>query len=365
MLAPSRNVSATLLGTALLLVFASSSAEAQRTPEQVLAALEAADHSREPYPRNLLSSLFGFDRDHMARLDRGEVVIGNALFDDGDEVAAVGAIRVRGDRDTFIRTMHPSWRYRNGSGNTQMGVFSASPRVADLAGLTLDDGTVEDIRKCRPGDCDVQLSRTGMAHVREGVDFGAPDAEAQILRRVKQFAVEYLQDYRNHGFTGLEPYEDSRRPVDRVAEFRGVMGHAMVQADQEPFLHRYLESYPRTRHDGVEDTFYWIRQEGNAVMDPTFMLVHGVTWTDPANPGRVSMVDKLLYASHYVVASLGETMVVPDPHVEDGFYVIRMQRARFHVGGGLAHGVIMNRVHAGLRSGIESELDMARRVARR
>lgn len=351
---------------ALALSFlAVQAAEAQRSPEQVLAALEAADRSREAYPRNLLSSIFGFDRDHMARLDRGEVVMGRALFDGGDEVAAVGAVRVRGDEETFVRTMHPSWRFRNPTGDTQMGVFSANPRVADLSALTLHPSTVEAIRDCRPGDCDVQLNRTGIEHVRQGVDWNAPDASGAVGRKFKEFVVEYLREYQSRGFSGTEPYEDDRRPVDRVSEFQGVLGHAMVQADQEPTLHRYLETFPRGRGQGIEDTFYWVRQPGSAISDPTFMLVHGVTYADPSHPGRVSIVDKLLYASHYAVASLGETMVIQDPEVANGFYVIRLQRTRVHLGGGLAHGVIMNRVHAGMRTAISQELEMARQVAAR
>ena len=338
---------------------------AQLTPEQARAALHAADESREPFPRNVLAAVFGFDRDHLERLDRGEVVTGEALFDEGNEVAVVGAVRLRGDREAFVRTLDPDWRFRNPAGGTETGVFSDPPRLDDLAGLQLAEHTLSEIRKCRPRDCDVQLSATGMERLHEGLDWSAADAPERAERRFREVLLEYLQRYVDHGFAGTAPFEDRKRPVDRVAEFEGILGHAVVQAAEEPVLHGYLHAYPRAPREGIRDTFYWIRSEATAWGQPTVLLVHGVVWTDPEDPARVSFADKLLYASHYAVAGLGETEIVEDKRSPEHFYVVRSQRTRFHLGGGLAHGVIMGRVHDGVRTGVEAELEMARQVAAR
>ena len=337
--------------------------EAELTPEQARAALHAADESREPFPRNVLSAVFGFDRDHLARLDRGEAVTGEALFDGKREVAVVGAVRLRGDRETFVRTLEPDWRYRHSFDGVQRGVFSDPPQLADLAGLRLAESTLDELRRCRPGDCDVQLSATGMERFHGGVDWNAADASEQAQRRFRHFLLEYLREYIAHGFAGTEPYEDRKRPIDRVAEFEGVLGHAVVQAHEEPVLHAYLRAYPRAPREGIRDTFYWILEEETAWSQPTLMLMHGVMWTDPDDPTRVSFADKLLYASHYAVAGLGEMSIIEDKTSPESFYVVRSQRTRFHVGGGLAHGVIMNRVHDGALNWLETELDLARRVA--
>jgi hypothetical protein len=94
-------------------------------------------------------------------------------------------------------------------------------------------------------------------------------------------------------------------------------------------------------------------------------VVHAATWTDPSDPTRVAIFDRLLYSTQYVVVSLGETTIAPDKDRAGGFYVVRLQRVRFRVGGGLAHGVIMGRVQTAMRQALAAELEMARMVAGR
>lgn len=339
---------------------------AQRSPEQVRAADDAADESRNPYPRNILLTRLGFEPGQLDRVDRGEVVLGNTLFDKDDVFAIAGALRVEGDLTTFVRTMHPRWRFAHPTADAPMGVFSDPPVVRDVAGMQLDPFMLDAIRKCKPGNCGIQLTTTAMTALRDGIDWTAPGHEQVVQERAREFLVAQVRAYQQLGYGDAEAYADTRRPIDRVAAFRQLLGHAMVQAAQEPRLHEYLAAYPRAPADGIEDTFYWIRIAGVAgLVHPTLSVVHAATWTDPSDSTHVTVADRLLYSTQYIVASLGETEIVRDRERPGSFYVIRLLRVRFRVGGGLAHGVIMKQVHGAMQRALVGELEMARTVARR
>jgi len=316
--------------------------------------------------RDMLVSVLGFTPEHLERLDRGEVVLGNTLFAEGDEFAIAGAVRVRGDRALFVRTMHPGWRYAHPSGGTQMGVFSDPPQVADLDGLRLDASMISDIRECRPGRCGIQLTTTAMEALQEGIDWSSPSFEEAVRQKAREVMVTAIRDYQANGYGDALPFADARRPVDRVVAFDEMLARARAEREYDPRLHDYLADYPRGTEEGIEDTFYWIRTGGvSGVADPSVNVVHAVTLTDPADPGRVTFVDRLLYSTQYVLVSLGETMISDDPEGEGSFYVVRLQRVQFRVGGGLAHGVVMKKVQGAMRQSLTAELELARTVAQR
>ena len=61
---------------------------------------------------------------------------------------------------------------RAGAAVLQIGVFSNPARVEDVAGLSLDERDLENLRRCRPGDCKLQLSAEALERFRTKYSLG-------------------------------------------------------------------------------------------------------------------------------------------------------------------------------------------------
>ena len=63
-----------------------------------------------------------------------------------------------------------------------VGKFNDPPRLSDLDALELLESDVRDLRNCRPGDCELQLSENTMAQFDARVDWDSADAPAQATQ---------------------------------------------------------------------------------------------------------------------------------------------------------------------------------------
>jgi hypothetical protein len=53
-------------------------------------------------------------------------------------------------------------RFNKLAGYLGAGEFSTSPTIGDMDGLSLDHDDIEDLKNCRPGNCELQLPEKSM-----------------------------------------------------------------------------------------------------------------------------------------------------------------------------------------------------------
>src|SRR5262249_2855024 len=155
--------------------------------------------------------------------EAGRVVTRQLPGADKPEMAAFGAVRVARDKDTYLERLRDVSRFRQGPSTLQTGRFHTPPVLADLDGLTLEEGDFTAARQCKPGDCDLKLARSGLDRIRKEMDWSAPDARPRATQLMKQMLVEYLAAYLQGGAAEMAVYVDNPQPLDTVAEFRRVM----------------------------------------------------------------------------------------------------------------------------------------------
>ena len=98
---------------------------------------------------------------HWQRLQTGGAVAALSTTEDPAQVSLVGAVRLDVAPGTFVDRFRAIERIERGKTVRQIGRFSETPCVQDLAALTLDARDVESLRRCRPGDCGLQLPSEG------------------------------------------------------------------------------------------------------------------------------------------------------------------------------------------------------------
>jgi hypothetical protein len=97
--------------------------------------------------------------------------------------------------------------------------FSEIPQLGDVAGLALDDEELNDLRKCRPGDCALKLSAQEILDVRAAASAAGGSWKPAVQLAFRKMLVMRARAYREHGFTGGAPYADRKPAISPAVEF--------------------------------------------------------------------------------------------------------------------------------------------------
>ena len=224
--------------------------------------------TRETLRRYLTDQIGYSDRDWRDVL-AGRAVAKNLETPEAVDVSIFGAVRVRGrasDLAEQIREIDVFERKLNIIG---VGKFNDPPRLSDLDALELLESDIRDLRNCRPGDCELQLSEKTMARFDARVDWDSADAPAQATRIYREMIFDTLRTYRVGGVDTLGTYADRIPAVPLSEEVHG-LAHPLDTPMPIPELTRFLREYPRSNLPGADDFFYW--NMGEFGMKPTTRL---------------------------------------------------------------------------------------------
>ena len=317
----------------------------------MLAAARLSATADDTRTLTFMREVVGFSDAQIAKVEAGQVVTKQLPGADKPEIAAFGAVRVSGDRAAFLGQLRKSVGLTRRGSVLEIGRLSRPPRVEDLTALTLDNGDLQAARECKPGNCDLKLSRSAMERIQREVDWNAADARPRVTALMKEMLVEYTAAYMQGGTDRMATYVDKARPLEAADEFRKLLAASPYLVEYVPPLHRYLEEYPKASLAGGEDIFYWWKDK--FAPKPTISLYHVTIWADPERPVAV-IASKRIYASHYFQAGLDLLAVVAAP--DGGFYLMDLYRVRIDPPTGMLSGAIMGKIRGGIEQGVAEGL---------
>ena len=242
---------------------------------------------------DILTKHLGFDAADLQRIERGEIV-GRTLPTANNEVAvaAVGIIHV--PIAYYLERFDKIESFKKSEDILQIGRFSAAPVAADLAALTVDSADVAALRHCRPGSCAVNLDSAGMARVRGG------DHAVAYREYLAAYAAKYLRE----GNAALMEYHtEGKRPV--VDGLRSIAGRS-AYLKQWPTMLAAITEYNGSLPPDFRHFVYWSKEKtpGKAILNVAHAIVR------QERDGIALVAGKQIYASHYMSASLGITVLV-------------------------------------------------------
>ncbi len=297
-----------------------------------------------------------FSPAELAAVERGEVAIRTLPTTDQRDVAVLGIVRVPSPRHRYLRRVQNFRTWLRSPTRVALGIFSDPAVLADVAELRVSRQDVNDLRKCKPGDCSTKLPSAEMQRVRDGVDWRADDRAGRVSVMARQRLVEFVGSYRARGNAALPTYDD-RAPIRAGDAFTAVLAQSSFLNQAAPAIAHYLQSFPRERPAGVSDVIFW-SEDAVSRLRPILSLTHAVMYTPPELGGNTLVVSKQLYANHYFEAAL-EVRNVIDRDVAGeapSVYVVVERRYRFD---NLPRGGILNirgRAVNGLRDALIAEL---------
>jgi hypothetical protein len=193
----------------------------------------------------------------------------------------------------------------------QMGRFSPTPRIDDLAALTLDDDDLEDIHDCRPERCGVKLSAAEIAMFREVIRSAGKNWKPVVEAAFRRMVLTRIHTYAEKGHLGIGAYCDNPRRRSPAEAFSGLVASSTFLHQRAPEVVESLLSGCRVAKGDPGEFLYWSKERlnGKAVIGATHVrLFHGDGRTAP----EVLMVGKQIFATHYFDASLGVTILARD-----------------------------------------------------
>jgi len=293
-------------------------------------------------------------------LQSGRAVV--ATLPAGDrEFAAYGVARFNGPGEQLVRWTHGLPHAHTNQYVVAIGRFSNPPVLADVDGLLLDDRDLEDLQRCRPGDCEVQLSAAEIRAIRKAIDGAGPRWRAEAQAAFRRLMVERARLYLQSGLAGAPPYHDHDQPVSPARELSAVLAREAVETGGiAPSVGHPISS--AGIDTPTEDSFlYWSKEVFNGAK-PIVSIVHGRVIRLAASTGVEALrVETQVYATHYFSASL--TLIGVSRPGGDGAarHLVYRRRVRGAVFDGAFGGVVRALVARRIRKDAPAAIELLRR----
>lgn len=298
----------------------------------------------------------GLTRDEIEQARRGGVVARVLPRREDNEVFVVGLVFVDAPPAALLQGIRSTGMLRSNGRVLQAGRFSAPPVPQDLDPLEVAPQDLEDLRKCRVGDCDIRVDAATMATAAE-LHWGTPDASLKAAMALKHALLTQLQSYGQQGAAGMAVYHEDRVPDESGRELTKLLDGSPQPFPESPSFLEYLKEYPRVRLPDVESFFCWSKE---AQLKPVVSVVHVSLRTVNAEEGPHHLVALVhVHDSHFYLAYAEFLRLIPERGTARGFYLVRSIRARIDPPRWL-RGLLLGRIKHQMRDAMKIDLERVR-----
>lgn len=293
----------------------------------LLAFIAAAASPASSQPDSGLQTFFtenvGLSQDQIAAIRSGEPVAKSLPARTPAEVFLFGAVYIQATPESYLRLVRDFERLRRLPSYLALGVFTQPSQLLHSNGFSFDSDDTRALKRCKPGDCLIQMPASTIEEIHRSIDWSAADVDEQVNQFLQKTAIERLLAYQREGNRALGVYNDKRDPTEVSRQFAYLLSYEKALPEHLPDFYRYLLAYPDAKPTNVEDLFYWARVKFG--LKPTLRIVHVVTMRgNPAGAVAYAIAEKQLYASHYFETALDLSFCVraADNPKQPGFYLI-------------------------------------------
>jgi hypothetical protein len=314
-----------------------------------------AERERPSAAERALAEL-GFSAADITAARSGSIVARLRPQSDDSAAFVIGVVRIAAPTQGLVDGIRQIEEFRKSGRVLQSGRFSSAPRPEDLQPLVFDRQDLEDLRRCRIGDCDIRVDAQTMRE-SHGIDWSASDAPAEASRTLKHALLRLTNDYLTRGAAGMWVYHESETPDDSAAEFAKLLKSSPRLVAANPEFYRYLPAFPAPAPPRVESFMYWSKEN---LRRPVVSVVQVFLQPVPAEGGaRYFVAFKHIYDSHYFRAYAEFLIVIPCPAPAASFYLVRSVRASIDPPHWF-RGILLGRIKREMRRALKEDLARTR-----
>jgi hypothetical protein len=271
------------------------------------------------------------------------------------EIAAIGAIRVKGDLRRLVVWLRDIESFIRATGTVNVGAIPVPATAAAFSKVTLSTADMNALKSCRAKNCDIRMPPSFMARFQNEVAWNGADAQAQAAALGRSLVAEYVNAYQQGGDAATGAFHDPANPMAHANDFLDMLRHSTRLWDLARPFTNYLETYPAEAPASTESRFYWTRDEIRS--HPTLTL-HHVVLQELAG-GRVLVADKQFYASREIDAGLMIAFGVPNADYTSLDLVVSV-KVRSAAIRGVAARVLRGRIDKEVRGSLTTYLEWIR-----
>jgi hypothetical protein len=284
-----------------------------------------------PYAVTLfLAKYMHFNANDLSDVEDGNVVAKPIDTDVKRELAFIGATHVDASPSTLIAQFRDIENFKKADEVLKVKKMSTPPVRKDFSELTLEPNDIKDLKKCKPGKCDLKLSAAMITNLQKALKRGKA-----IDSVYRDLLFEYVQNYLATGNAALCEYNDEKKIVNLKDEFEGILSNSVYLKEYYPALYEHLEKQKPL--PGAEKFIYWSKE--TLGFRPVITITEVTIYQTPKDSVIIS---KQIYANHYMDGSMAITLIMPDQKTDPGqpgFYMMYINRSRTDMLGGLLAGL--------------------------
>ena len=253
-----------------------------------------------------LEPWFDLRRDEREKLVQRRVVV-RALPAHGKQIGVIATCAIAISPEAFLSRVRAAGSLKGPE--SVGGRFDDPPALENLARLSLDGGDLDRLRRCRPGDCRLNLADHEISAVLQAFATTPRDGVPEANQVFRQVVLDRTRRYLSGGLKSLPDYHDRREPVRPAVIFSEILQQTPYLKSDVPGIAAYLEQFPSGDAGGSESSLQWSRVTIN---DKAVVMVTHLSIFRPAPGPRVPTVlvaGKQVYASRYMNGELTLTML--------------------------------------------------------
>jgi hypothetical protein len=321
--------------------------------------LPAAD--LPPNLSTFLKEKLGMSAGEIGALEQGNPFVRLIDASDEREVALAGAVRLDAPSDFIAKKyqemLSPAERPRLKA----LGIFSTPAVPEDVAGLSFPAGDLDDLEKCRVGDCKIKLYTEDMEKVKSGINWKGGNVQEEVDVALRKGMVGLVEEYRKRGDAAIPDYADKAQLMNAATGFDFLLKESPLLFEYLPDFFGSIRSYPGDQLESVDDFIFWSVEDPGSGLKETVFVTHAFVFSSKTAGGLplVSIAHKRLHASHYYYAALRSATVIDySQGAKPVTYMIFLDR---HLFDGKLGAFKKRMLRNGLRDGLEDELNGIRK----
>jgi hypothetical protein len=267
----------------------------------------------------------------IAQVRQGQVVA--KALDSPDKkygILVFGAVYINAPVDKFLDTYRDTKMLLQDKVYLDVQEFSVNgvaPHASDFDRLKLDNSSIDDLKDCKPNDCDIQVFN--FQTIPAQFDWKSKDRYEVINKLFRQSVQDGMTRYLSGGLKALGSYEDREHPFDVYVETKQMidLSFYLPQEKSAGIYHRVVD-YPAGRVTDGWDYFYW--ENIDFGQGPTIRVNHVAVFPKGAGAAKLIIANKQLYSSRYIRIALQMFYCIPDDKNpgNPGFFLVEINDSR-------------------------------------
>ncbi|UCD24287.1 MAG: hypothetical protein JSW51_14910 [Gemmatimonadota bacterium] len=307
---------------------------------------------------DLIAHDYGVRERDLTKLCEGNIITGTLPTTDKHQMTLIGIVRLEATSARFAHYAERVEQLVATDHVVEVGQIDVSDLQNTLLSypVMLDD--VREVPSCEVGDCDIKLPQHIVLELAQ-LDHDADGLDGEVAVVIRRWLQQYLTGYESEGNAALVEYSDKSPPQSLQQGFNQLLADAQVLAYRNPRLYDYFDGVVDRLPQDMSESFVWSVEEFG--MRPLTTVTHTVVHRDSiGDMAGVWVGMKLLYASHYLHASLRQMRLIEDRSSDEpASYLVCVDRLLFDAKvGGIKRAMVKRRLRSHLADRLEEIRDL-------